>query len=103
MYVRITPTEKAHLVEPEVLTALSVQIVGDAPATSANWQLRRRPRLARRRRAARAAAHEIGVADDWDEQFDGMLAFAKSQGLAVVERQRAARPHRPGLTTPVRA
>jgi hypothetical protein len=80
MYVRITPTEQAHLVEPDVLTALAVQIVGDAPRDLGKLGSFDGDHAWLGVNALRAAAHQIGVPDDWDEQFDGMLAFAKSRG-----------------------
>lgn len=80
MFVRVTETESAHLVEPEVLTALSVVLVGDAPHDVGDFGSFDGDHAWLGVHALRTAAHAAGVPEGWDEQFDGMLAYAKTKG-----------------------
>ena len=80
MFVRVTETESAHLVEPEVLTALSVVLVGDAPRDLGDFGSFDGDHAWLGVNALRQAAHATGVPADWDEKFDGMLAYARDKG-----------------------
>jgi hypothetical protein len=80
MIVRVTETEPAHLVEPEVLNGLAVRLVGDAPHDLGAFGSIDGDHAWLGVKALRAAAHDIGVAEGWDEQFEGMLAYAKTKG-----------------------
>ena len=80
MFVRVTETQPAHLVEPEVLTTLSVVLVGDAPHDLGDFGSITGDHAWLGVKALRTAAHAAGVAANWDEQFEGMLTFAKTKG-----------------------
>lgn len=80
MFVRVTETEAAHLVEPEVLTSLAVRLVGDAPNDLGAFGSIDGDHAWLGVKALRAAAHDAGVPEGWDDQFDGMLAYAKTKG-----------------------
>jgi hypothetical protein len=80
MFVRVTETEPAHLVEPEVLTSLSVVLVGDAPRDLGKFGSFDGDHAWLGVNAIRTAAHQAGLSETWDEQFEGMLAYAKDKG-----------------------
>ncbi len=80
MYVRITKSTKAELVDPEVLDKLSVEIVGDAPHDLGKFGSFDGDHAWLGVAALRNAAHDQGVGEDWDERFDGMLAYAQTKG-----------------------
>lgn len=80
MFVRVTESETAHLVEPEVLTALSVVLVGDAPRDLGGFGSFDGDHAWLGIQALRSAAHAAGVPETWDEQFEGMLEYAKTKG-----------------------
>jgi len=80
MYVRVTETEPARLIDPEVLTSLSVVLVGDAPRDLGDFGSFDGDHAWLGVHALRQAAHAAGVPEAWDEQYDGMLAYAKTKG-----------------------
>jgi hypothetical protein len=80
MYVRITKSTAAELVDPEVLDQLSVQMIGEAPRDLGGFGSFDGDHAWLGVQALRTAAHNIGVGADWDDRFDGMLAYAKSRG-----------------------
>lgn len=80
MYVRITKSTPAELVEPDVLDKLSVVIEGDAPRDLGKFGSFDGDHAWLGVQAIRNAAHATGLGEAWDERFEGMLAYAKDKG-----------------------
>ncbi len=88
-----TARRQVGVLEPDMLRRLQVDVTGEGgddevAALLAPLGRREADHVWLDVEQLRAAAHDAGVPEGWDEQFDAMLAFAQTHGWTDPARQR---------------